>query len=230
MTHPSVSDWGRRPQLWVWKYCSQVFHLSFLFFLVNTISPVQWVDCLQPLLNISEYGRESQATFLSSAFTDLLQTPSASGASGSTNIQVEKGKEKWGSLSLVRAKLLHSAFQGQLGFWERFLLNVGPGGRALMLINLPQIHWFNLDRNTMWVCSSPYSPTTIAIPLSRVSWESLFACFPKSVFILSFFSFVLFAQRCDQSLPLWGFHLPGETSQNQHCLAWYLYNVHVNFQ
>ena len=142
----------------------------------------------------------------------------------------EMKKGEMGSLSLVRAKLLHSAFQGQLGFWERFLLNVGPGGRALMLINLPQIHWFNLDRNTMWVCSSPYSPTTIAIPLSRVSWESLFACFPKSVFILSFFSFVLFAQRCDQSLPLWGFHLPGETSQNQHCLAWYLYNVHVNFQ
>ena len=181
MTHPSVSDWGRRPQLWVWKYCSQVFHLSFLFFLLNTISLVQWVDCLQPLLNISEYGQESQATFISSsAFTDLLQTPSASGASRSTNIQVEKGKERWGSLSLVRAKLLHSAFQGQLGFWERFLLNVGPGGRALMLINLPWIHWFNLHWNTIWVCPSPYSPTTIAILLSRVSWESLFACFPES--------------------------------------------------
>ena len=186
MTHPSVSDWGRRAQLWVWKYCLQVFHLSFLFFLLNTISLVQWVDCLQPLLNISKYGWESQATFISSsAFTDFLQTPSASGVSGSTDIQVEKGKkrrgkERWGSLSLVRTKLLHSAFQGQLGFWERFLLNVGPGGRALMLINLPWIRWFNLHWNTIWVCPSPYSPTTIAILLSRVSWESLFACFPES--------------------------------------------------
>ena len=207
MTHPSVSDWGRRAQLWVWKYCLQVFHLSFLFFLSNTSSPVQWVDSLPPLLNISKYGWESQATFISSsAFTDFLQTPSASRVSGSTDIQVEKGKkrrgkERWGSLSLVRAKLLHSAFQGQLGFWERFLLNVGPGGRALMLINLPWIRWFNLHWNTIWVCPSPYSPTTIAILLSRVSWESLFACFPKSVFILPFFSFVLFAQRCDRHCP-----------------------------
>ena len=142
----------------------------------------------------------------------------------------EMRKGEMGEFKLSESKITPFSLPRQLGFWERFLLNVGPGGRALMLINLPQIHWFNLDQNTMWVCSSPYSPTTITIPLSRVSWESLFACFPKSVFILPFFSFVLFAQRCDQSLPLWGFHSPGETSQNQHCLAWYLYNVHVNFQ
>lgn len=92
--------------------------------------------------------------------------------------------------------------------------------------NLPWIHWFNLYQK--WVCSFPYIPTAIAIPLSGVSWESLFACFPESV-VFPFFSF-LFAQRCDYSLPLWGFHSPGETSQSQHCLAWYLSNVHVNFQ
>lgn len=69
-THPSVSDWGRRPQLWVWMCCSQVFCFSSL----NANSPVRWVDCLRPLLNIFEYGRESHATVLSSAFTDLLQT------------------------------------------------------------------------------------------------------------------------------------------------------------
>lgn len=51
------------------------FRLSFLFFFLNTNSPVHWVDCLQPLVNISEYGRESQVTLVSSAFTDLLQTP-----------------------------------------------------------------------------------------------------------------------------------------------------------
>lgn len=52
------------------------FSFECLFFFLNTNSPVQWVDCLQPLENISEYGRESQVTFVSSsAFTDLLQTP-----------------------------------------------------------------------------------------------------------------------------------------------------------
>lgn len=52
------------------------FRLSVLFFFLNMNSPVQWVDCLQPLVNISGYGRESQVTFVSSsAFTDLLQTP-----------------------------------------------------------------------------------------------------------------------------------------------------------
>lgn len=51
------------------------FYLSVFFFL-NMNSPVQWVDCLQPLVNISVYGRESQVTFVSSsAFSDLLQTP-----------------------------------------------------------------------------------------------------------------------------------------------------------
>lgn len=72
-----------------------------------------------------------------------------------SNTQVEKGEkgEKGGGLSLVRAKLLHSTFWDQLGFWERFLLNLGSGGRALMLVNLPWIHWFNLHQNTMWVCS-----------------------------------------------------------------------------
>lgn len=52
------------------------FRLSFLFFFLNTNSPVHWVDCLRPLLNISEFGRESQVTFVSSEFTDLLQNPS----------------------------------------------------------------------------------------------------------------------------------------------------------
>lgn len=61
MTHPSVSDQGKRPQVWVWKCCSQVLCFLFFFFF-NTDSPVEWVDCLQPLLNISEYGRERQVT------------------------------------------------------------------------------------------------------------------------------------------------------------------------
>lgn len=143
------------------------------------------------------------------------------------NIQVEKGEMRAG-LSLVRAELLHSNFQGHWGLCKRFLFNLGSRGRALMWINLPWVHWPNLHQNTMWVCSFPYIPTTITtVPLSSVSWESLFACFPESVFP---FFFVLFAQRCDQSPPLWGFHFPRETSQNQHCLAWYLSNVHVNFQ
>ena len=142
--------------------------------------------------------RKSSNIYIFFSIHRPLQTPSASRVSGSTNIQVEKGKERWGSLSLVRAKLLHSAFQGQLGFWERFLLNVGPEERALILINLPWIHWFNLDRDTMWVCSSPYGPMTIAIPLSHVSWESLFACFPKSVHS----SFLLLCSFCSEMWPV----------------------------
>lgn len=73
------------------------FCLSFFFlFFLNTNSPVQWVDCLLPLLNISEYGRESQVTFVSSsAFIDLLQTPSK-GENGSTNTQCRR--ERWEGL------------------------------------------------------------------------------------------------------------------------------------
>lgn len=53
--------------------CGSVVHV-FQFSFLNTDSPVQRVDSLQPLLNISEYGRESQATVQSSALTGLLQT------------------------------------------------------------------------------------------------------------------------------------------------------------
>lgn len=45
MTHPSVSDWGRRPQLWVWKCCSQVFVWAFVFLFKHEFSSsVGWLS------------------------------------------------------------------------------------------------------------------------------------------------------------------------------------------
>lgn len=85
------------------------FRLGFSFFFLNMKPPVRWADGLQPLLNISEHGRESQATFVSpSALTDL-QTPTKGEMDPLT--LVEKVKVG-GVLSLVRAKLIHSTFQG----------------------------------------------------------------------------------------------------------------------
>lgn len=90
------------------------FRLSFLFFFLNTNSPVHWVDCLRPLLNISEFGRESQVTFVSSEFTDLLQNPSK-GKTDPLTLRWRRERRE-GGLSLVRAKLLRATFRGQLGF------------------------------------------------------------------------------------------------------------------
>lgn len=110
-----LSDWGRRPQLWVWKCCSQGFEFSVCFLKNNSL--VQWVDCLQPLLGWFWIWKRK----LSDICIFSIHRPSVASSKGekwSINILLEKETDWWG-LSLVRTRLLHTNFQGAFGGFAR---------------------------------------------------------------------------------------------------------------
>lgn len=132
--HQAWSDWGRGPQLWVWKRCSR--GLEFYAFL----KPVLCFNGLTVFSHYSadsEYGRESWVTFASSAFTG----PSADPSKGEMKQELSAGERDWGAFSLGRAKFSMKTSKGIQGLCKRFLLNVVSVRRALMLVNLPSIHW-----------------------------------------------------------------------------------------
>lgn len=183
--HQAWSDWGRGPQLWVWKRCSRGLEFYAFF---KTSSLFQWVDCLQPLFSWFWIWKRKLSDICIFSIHRTFCRP-------------QQGRNEAGTLSWRKrlrgfqfreSKVLNENFQGNSGALQEVSAQRGICKESF---DVGKSAFNSLALRNIWI---PCAPPHVAIPQTPtfccpVSWESLFACSPESVFafFLSFLGFFL---------------------------------------